>query len=601
MLLNNKVIMDTVLIVVGALLAYLLGFTSLSHVIASHHGIDMARIGSGGSGATNLFRALKGIPKRKRLLLTGAGFAWDVAKGLLPVWFLRTSELPPAFILLMGGAIVLGHTFPLTYKGGKAVATGFGILLALNPALGLICLAAFLLGFLPTGIVTIGSVVAAATLVILSPVMMGNWIYTVSFALLGLVIVERHKKNILRIIRDEEQPLFHWRLGLRRFPKDAQHCLFFIHVPGDGPEACKKAAVSRLWWTAFVPAKLVGKWMSLMPMWLSYMGHSKGIEMLNGQPVICHVVGIPYEMSAMTDHKHHFYEAAFQRMLAAVDYWVDRIPEIKVVGLGAGTGITHRNGLMFLQCLSEKHPSLRVTNGNTFTEVAATLTDARLQQTVDSDRLRSGEGECKAVVGAGGSVGKKVVLRLITDSDCSKIVVVGNPNKEDGGLTGAVAAWQTLAGQKPVEIVTLNQATEMAATVFLCANVSSGLAIDPSHCRPNLKVIDVGKPANSQSTLKKQVPGIRLVAGGHVRVPGSGVGLGKSIGLFGHVVFACCAETIIHATGLTAMWRDAAPDAYVGAPNSEYANELLKLAGQLGITVSDFYDPHTDKVVVFTR
>jgi glycerol-3-phosphate acyltransferase PlsY len=595
--------MDTIILVTcWAFFAYILGCTSMSHLIAARLGISMACIGSGGSGATNLFRALKHLPRWQRFLLTGVGFAWDVAKGFLPIAYARLDgTLPAGAVVLLAGAIVLGHTFPPFYKGGKGVATGFGILLALNPALACICLASFLFAFVPTGIVTIGSVAAAVMLVILSPIMMGNWVYSLALVLLGVVVVERHKTNILRIIRDEEQPLFHWRLGLRRFPENAQHCLFFIHVPGDGPEACKKVSVHRLWWTAFLPAKLVQKCMPYMPMWLSYMGHSKGITMLNGQPIICHVIGIPYEMSAFVNPQHPCYEAAFERMVAAVAYWMKRVPEIKVIGLGAGTGITHRNGSVLLNRLAETHPNLKVTNGNTFTEVGATLTEDRLQQTVDSDRQRFRIPECKGVVGAGGSVGKKVVMRQMGNPDCSELLVVGNPNKLDGGLTTLVASWQKLNPEKPIRIVTLDVATKEAATVFLCANVASGLVINPEHCRPDLKLIDVGKPANSQATLKKQIPSIRLVAGGHVRVPGRGMGMGKIIGLFGHVVFACCAETIIHATGLTAMWRDAEADDYVGAPNAAHADELQRLAGLLGITVSQFYDPHTDREVTFTR
>ncbi len=589
------------LVIPLALVAYVLGCASLARMFARLLGVDLVRIGSGSVGATNLFRALKHHSRVQRFSFTGLAFAWDVLKGYLPVYFAHKLQLNPGETLVVAALAVLGHTYPFGGKGGKAVATGLGVLLALQPVLALICLVIFLLGFVPTGIVTVGSVLAAVALVVLSPFMMGNLTYTVTGVLLGITVALLHKKNILRILRDEEKPIFHWRLGLRKFPENARHCLFFIHVPGDTAEACKEAAVNRIWWARFLPATLIQKAMPHMPKWMSYMGHSKGITMLNGQPIICHSVGIPYEMSAFVDPKHPHYEVAFVHMLDLTDYYMVLIPELEVVGQGAGTGITHKNGYDYLKRIREKHPDLKVTNGNTFTEVAATLTEARLQQTVDTDRLRRGEAEVKAVVGAAGSVGRKVVEQQLRNPDCAELLVVGNPDKEGGGLDRLLLDWQAINPEKPVRIVSLNQATTEAATLFLCTNASGGLAFDPAHCRKRLKIVDVGKPANSPKNLKDILPDATLVAGGHVKLPGKGMGMGKIIGLFGHVVFACCAETIIHATGLTAMWRDARDDAYVGAPNREYAEELRNLAGQLGITVDAFYDPHTDREITFTR
>lgn len=584
-----------------ALAAYFLGCSSLARIIARSLGVDLATCGSGGIGATNLFRALKEHSRSTRFSSTGAAFIWDLLKGLLPVLLAQRLSFFPGETLVVAALVVLGHTFPLGGKGGKAVATGLGILLALQPILALICLAIFLLGFVPTGIVAVGSVLAAAVLVVLSPLMMGNLTYALTGVLLGIAVALLHKKNILRILRDEEKPLFHWRLGLRKFPENARHCLFFIHVPGDTAEACKEAAVNRIWWAKFLPASWIQRAMPHMPKWMSYMGHSKGITMLNGQPIICHSVGVPYEMSAFVDPKHPHYEVAFGHMLVLTDYFLNLIPEIGVVGQGAGTGITHRNGHDYLRQTRIKHPKLKVTNGNTFTEVAATLTEARLQQTVDTNRLRRGEAEVKAVVGAGGSVGRKVAEQQLRNPDCSELLVVGNPEKENGGLDRFLPDWQAINPEKPVRIVSLNEATREASTLFLCTNASGGLAFDPAHCRKRLKIVDVGKPANSPKNLKEILPDAILVAGGHVKLPGKGMGMGKIIGLFGHVVFACCAETIIHATGLTAMWRDATEDAYVGSPNPVYAEELRNLAAQLGITVDSFYDPHTDSEITFTR
>ena len=114
--------------------AYLLGSVSFGMLIAAAHGIDLRKVGSGNIGATNLSRALG----RRWAYVC---FVLDLAKGLLPtlaagVW-LGENGTTMALIaqLAVGCAAIIGHVFPvyLGFKGGKGVATSFGVALGLWP------------------------------------------------------------------------------------------------------------------------------------------------------------------------------------------------------------------------------------------------------------------------------------------------------------------------------------------------------------------------------------------------------------------------------------------------------------------------------------
>jgi glycerol-3-phosphate acyltransferase PlsY len=129
-----------VIVVALLLAAYLLGSTPTSYLLARYgKGIDLREWGSGNLGATNLYRA------------AGLGYAAvctvvDVGKGFVPTWFFPGLDGTglPQLALAYGIAAVLGHVFPvwMRFRGGKGVATGGGVYLALAPAaVGLAALA----------------------------------------------------------------------------------------------------------------------------------------------------------------------------------------------------------------------------------------------------------------------------------------------------------------------------------------------------------------------------------------------------------------------------------------------------------------------------
>ena len=144
--------------------AYLVGSIPTSFLIARVLEIDLRRYGSGNVGATNLYRAAGLWPA------VAAG-AVDVAKGAVPTYaFPIWANAGPAWAAAFGCAAIAGHVWPfwLRFRGGKGVATGGGMFLVLAPIATLIALALWLVVVSTTRIASIGSLVAAIGLPVLT-------------------------------------------------------------------------------------------------------------------------------------------------------------------------------------------------------------------------------------------------------------------------------------------------------------------------------------------------------------------------------------------------------------------------------------------------
>jgi acyl phosphate:glycerol-3-phosphate acyltransferase len=123
-------------LLVSIILSYLLGsvpFGLMFSKLFSH--VDVRTIGSGNIGATNVLRAAG----KKAAVLT---LLADALKGLVPVLVVKTVFLDDAVTAVTGAAAILGHVFPvyLKFKGGKGVATSYGVVLAVAPWTGFVCL-----------------------------------------------------------------------------------------------------------------------------------------------------------------------------------------------------------------------------------------------------------------------------------------------------------------------------------------------------------------------------------------------------------------------------------------------------------------------------
>ena len=183
------------------LLAYLVGSIPTAYLVGKAMGVDLREHGSGNLGGTNAFRVLGargGIP----VVIV------DVAKGYVPaamfsVWDgSAISELS----LVYGLLAILGHVWPvwLRFQGGKGVATGGGVLIALAPLAALVALLVWLGILALTKTVSIASLVAATSVPVVA-VITGAPTSTVVFCV-GVVafVWWTHRSNLHRLVRGEE-------------------------------------------------------------------------------------------------------------------------------------------------------------------------------------------------------------------------------------------------------------------------------------------------------------------------------------------------------------------------------------------------------------
>ncbi len=169
-------------------LAYLLGSIPFGKIVGWRNGIDIQKHGSGNIGFMNVRRILGWKPGL--IVLTG-----DVLKGFVPV-LLATKYLPQNEVFIVGIAAVVGHVFPiwLKGKGGKGIATGLGVTIALNPLLGIIGGVLYLIALAYFKKSGPSSVSAAWSLPIICLAYWPSfaWLY----AVLALLVSYTHRKNL---------------------------------------------------------------------------------------------------------------------------------------------------------------------------------------------------------------------------------------------------------------------------------------------------------------------------------------------------------------------------------------------------------------------
>lgn len=181
-----SIIFYTILVIA----AYLLGsFPTAYYLLKKTRGQDIREIGSGNVGSTNAIRAM-GKP------LGFLVFAGDVLKGVLPPLIGKWIG-GEALAIICGLAAICGHIFPvwLQFKGGKGIATGLGISLALFPVLGLIAFTLWGVTLLLTGYVAAASVAAAAALAAMVLVSGQPPVYMAVYTLIILLVIWKHRNN----------------------------------------------------------------------------------------------------------------------------------------------------------------------------------------------------------------------------------------------------------------------------------------------------------------------------------------------------------------------------------------------------------------------
>ncbi len=180
-------------------LAYLLGSICFGVLLANRRGINLREHGSGNIGGTNVWRV---IGKREGIL-TVAG---DMLKGTVAVLLARGLGAGSIWLALAAFAAIVGHNFPLYYrfKGGKGVATTFGVLLGYMPWVGIASLAVWFGAARLSRISSVGALTMGGLLPVLTYVLDKDPL-RVGFSLaVSLMLLIRHKENIQRLLQRKE-------------------------------------------------------------------------------------------------------------------------------------------------------------------------------------------------------------------------------------------------------------------------------------------------------------------------------------------------------------------------------------------------------------
>ena len=200
--------------------AYLLGSIPFGLLIAKAYGKDLRSIGSGNIGATNVSRALG----RKWAYVC---FVLDVLKGLAPMLTIMFIAKPAGIVMLLlwlvvGCAAISGHIFPiyLKFKGGKGVATSFGVALGLWPYYTICALFAIVIWVVAVliwryvSLASIAGSISFPLVLILAILLRQSWDFSSLWPLLvaataiPLMVIIRHQENIKRLLEGTESKIF---------------------------------------------------------------------------------------------------------------------------------------------------------------------------------------------------------------------------------------------------------------------------------------------------------------------------------------------------------------------------------------------------------
>lgn len=188
----------TAWVVFNIVAAYLLGSISsailLSWALKSQ---DIREQGSGNPGATNVLR----IHGKSAAAVV---FLFDLLKGAIPVYCGYLLGFEPLVLGLVAISACLGHMYPLYFgfKGGKAVATALGAMMPIAWTLALALFATWILVFVTARISSLAAIITLLLAPLYTYLIKSQ--YTLAVALLSLLIIGKHRKNIVRLFKREE-------------------------------------------------------------------------------------------------------------------------------------------------------------------------------------------------------------------------------------------------------------------------------------------------------------------------------------------------------------------------------------------------------------
>ncbi len=204
---QNGGLMSSLSLLLAVLAAYLVGSMSFAVIVSRAMGLgDPRGYGSGNPGATNVLRS-------GSKLAAGLTLVLDALKGYLPVLavllFGESEGLGPGSAAAVGMTAFLGHLWPVFFRfqGGKGVATAAGVLMALNPWLGLATLLSWALMVFLCRYSSLAAIVAALLAPLYQWLGWGSSATMAAAAAMALLLVWRHRANVSRLLAGTESRL----------------------------------------------------------------------------------------------------------------------------------------------------------------------------------------------------------------------------------------------------------------------------------------------------------------------------------------------------------------------------------------------------------
>lgn len=202
--------------IILAIIAYAIGSINFSVILSKKMaGFDVREKGSGNAGSTNMLREVG----KKAAILT---LVCDILKGVVSILIALligkiVKNVDRALLIQIAGIlVVIGHTFPIFFgfKGGKGVATSFGVLLMVNWKIGFICLTFALVIIIASKMVSMGSIGAAILFPVLTIFINEHYIvsasglkYFIFSLILAVFVIFNHRENVKRILNGTENKL----------------------------------------------------------------------------------------------------------------------------------------------------------------------------------------------------------------------------------------------------------------------------------------------------------------------------------------------------------------------------------------------------------
>ena len=183
---------------------YLLGSIPFGYIVGKlFKKVDIRELGSGNIGATNVFRILG--PSLASLVLIG-----DIGKGIFSIYLVQYLNIDNLLIITIAGlAVICGHDWSLFlgFKGGKGIATTFGVVFALNPTISILALIIWGVVLITTRYVSLSSIFAVISIFIFTILFKQPYEYIIFSAIILVLGIFNHKDNIKRLRSGNERKI----------------------------------------------------------------------------------------------------------------------------------------------------------------------------------------------------------------------------------------------------------------------------------------------------------------------------------------------------------------------------------------------------------